>query len=128
MIDGQNDFDSQLLHERKERHFCRPPTHFLSRMLSRFLRKQQRFCHLRHKLRCGFRNFQLTVSTGHAHSALKETGFKYQSVSTTNLLDGYIKERVQAGRDLSLSLFPLIVFSRRERTPRAGKERGHRLC
>ena len=36
-------------------------------------------------------------------SALKETGFKNQSVSTTNLLDSNIKERVQAGKDPSLS-------------------------
>ena len=58
-------------------------------------------------------------------SALKETGFKNQSVSTTNLLDSNIKERVQAGKDPSLSPSFLLEFSLAVRELRSlGKKEG----
>ena len=100
---------------------------------------------MRHILQRGFRNSEFPAYSfnKYANSALKETGFKNPSVSTTNLVGGYKKERVKAGRDLSLSLslplppplspslfslslFFLSFFSLRERPLRpllAGKER-----
>ena len=85
---------------------------------------------MRHKLQREFRNSEFPAYSfkKYANSALKETGFKNPSVSTANLVGGYKKERVKAGRDLSLSLclFFLSFFSLRERPLRpllAGKER-----
>ena len=43
--------------------------------------------------------------TGHMHSTLNETGFETQSVSTTNVVSGYMKNRV-GGRQRSLSFLP----------------------
>ena len=67
---------------------------------------------MRHKLQRGFRNSEFPAYSfnEYANSALKETGFKNPSVSTTNLVGGYKKERVKAGRDLSLSLLALSLF------------------
>ena len=81
---------------------------------------------MRHKLQRGFRNSEFPAYSfnKYANSALKETAFKNPSVSTTNLVGGYKKERVKAGSDLSLSF--LSSFSLRERPLRpllAGKER-----
>ena len=59
-----------------------------------------------------------SVSTGHVHSAVNETGFK----NYRNLVGDYVKEWVEAGRGLSLSF--LSFFSRRERPLLVGKERG----
>lgn len=84
---------------------------------------------MRHKLQRGFRNSEFPAYSfkKYANSTLKETGFKNPSVSTTNLVGGYKKERVKAGRDLSLSVcFSSHFFSLRERSLRpllAGKER-----
>ena len=53
---------------------------------------------------CELRNFQPTVSTGHVHSTLNETSFEIQLALATNVVSGYIKECIRAGRGLSLSL------------------------
>ena len=58
------------------------------------------------------------METEHAHSCVTEIGFENQSVSTTNLVGGYMKEQV-GSRQRSLSL--LSFFSCRERPLLAGK-------
>ena len=54
---------------------------------------------------CGLRNFKRTVSTGYAHSTLNDTSFAKQSVSTTNLVSGYIRECIG---DLLLSFLSFL--------------------
>ena len=76
--------------ERKERDFCQPLMHFLSRMPWR------------------------TVSTGRAYSTLNKMGFKNQLVSATNVVSGYMKEHIMiTGWQRSLSF--LSFFSWHER-------------
>ena len=81
--------------ERKERDFCQPLMHFLSRMPWR------------------------TVSTGRAYSTLNKMGFKNQLVSATNVVSGYMKEHIMiTGWQRSLSF--LSFFSCRERPQLVG--------
>ena len=58
---------------------------------------------------CGLRNFKRTVSTGHAHSTLKESGFVKQTVSTTNLVSGYIRQSISS---LPLSFLSFLSLMR----------------
>ena len=60
------------------------------------------------------RNLQCSVSTGHTHPTLNETGFQSQLVSSTNVVGCYMKQRV-SGRQGSLDLsFPSFFFWREE--------------
>ena len=60
------------------------------------------------------------METEHANSSVTETGFENRSVSTTNLVGGYMKERFGC-RQRSLSFLSLV--SRRERPLLAGNRK-----
>ena len=65
-----------------------------------------------HNNNCGLRNIQHGVSTGQAHSTINETSSENQSVSATNVVGGYMEERL-GGRQRSSSI--LSLFSCYER-------------
>ena len=60
-----------------------------------------------HSNNCGVRNIQHGVSTGHAYSTINETSSENQSVSATNVVGGYMEERV-GGRQRSSSILSLF--------------------
>jgi len=51
------------------------------------------------------------METEHAHSCVTETGFENQSVSTTNLVGGYMKEQSRISAEVSLPPLMIIFFS-----------------